>query len=253
MIFEGVFVEHRSALITGASRGIGLGIASRLAAQGYGLTIAARDAERLERTAADLRQLGASVVVAQAGDISDEAHLEQLVASHAAQFGVMDALILNAGVGSAGELAGFHPKRFDKQIAINLRAPFVLMQQALPLLRKALEQNPIRGAKILAIASITGVYAEAELSVYGATKAALMSLVRSVNVEETGRGVTATAFAPAYVDTDMAAFKHDVLAPEDMIPVSDIVELADACLRLSARTVVPEIVISRASGTGYSA
>jgi short-subunit dehydrogenase len=105
----------------------------------------------------------------------------------------------------------------------------------------------------VALASITGVYAEAGLAVYGATKAALISLTETLNVEESGNGVSATALAPAYVDTDMSAWIHDTIPPEAMIEVNDIVELVDALLRLSSRAVVPKIVVGRAGTDGYRA
>ncbi|MET0885883.1 MAG: SDR family NAD(P)-dependent oxidoreductase, partial [Mycetocola sp.] len=89
---------------------------------------------------------------------------------------------------------------------------------------------------------------EPDLSVYGAAKAGLISLCRSINLEENGNGIQATALAPGYVHTDMADFKLGELAAEDMIPVSDVVELVDMALHLSRRSVVPEIVIAR-SGT----
>ena len=130
-------MNRQSALITGASRGIGLGIATRLAQQGYGLTIAARDPDRLEVVAKELLEAGAPEVSAVAGDVANETYLGHLVGAHAAAFGKVDVLVLNAGVGSAGPLADFHPRRFDKQITLNLRAPFVLLQHALPLLRQA--------------------------------------------------------------------------------------------------------------------
>jgi 3-oxoacyl-[acyl-carrier protein] reductase len=242
-----------SALVTGASRGIGLGIAFRLAGRGYRLTIAARDRQRLDEVEGELREAGAPDVHSFAGDISDETYLTDLAAAHAARFETVDALILNAGVGSAGPMADFHPRRFDKQVTLNLRAPFVLLQQALPLLRKAASANPRRGAKVVALSSITGVYAEPDLAVYGATKAALMSLIRSVNREEAQHGVCATAISPAYVDTDMAAYVHERIPAEDMIEVADVVEMVDACLRLSARAAVPEIVIARSSSDGHGA
>ncbi|KOS56711.1 SDR family oxidoreductase [Rhodococcus rhodochrous] len=246
-------MTNPSALITGASRGIGYGIAHRLAERGYSLTIAARDTERLAAAATAMRAAGAPEVHEVAGDLADEGYLATLVNAHADNFGRMDVLVLNAGAGSAGELAEFHPKRFDKQVALNLRAPFVLLQEAIPLLRKAAAEDPVRGAKVLALASITGVYAEPELSAYGATKAALMSLIRSVNREEASKGIRATALAPAYVDTDMAEFKHEVIPPTEMISVADLVELADACLRLTARSTVQEIVVARSSSDGYRA
>lgn len=243
----------KTALVTGASRGIGLGIATRLAQQGYGLTISARDPATLEAVAADLRSAGATEVVTVAGDLADEASSARLVDAHTDRFGVMTALVLNAGVGTAGTIDDFPIRRFDKSIDVNLKAPFVLLQKSLPLLRGGAAADPARGAKVIALASITGVYAEAGLAVYGATKAALMSLADTLNVEESANGVTATALAPAYVDTDMAAWVHDTIPPESMIQVADIVELVDALLRLSSRALVPKIVVGRAGTDGYRA
>jgi len=246
-------MTSQSALVTGASRGIGLGVATRLAHRGYALTVAARDPDRLDSVAGQLRAAGAPDVQALAGDIADEGYLIDLVQAHAVRFDKVDALVLNAGVGSAGALAGFHPRRFDKQVTLNLRAPYVLLQQALPHLRKAAAASPAGGAKVVALSSITGVYAEPDLAAYGATKAALMSLVRSVNREEAGNGVCATAICPAYVDTDMASYVHERIPAEDMIAVADVVELVDACLRLSARVAVPEIVMARSRSDGHGA
>ena len=239
---------RRSALVTGATRGIGRGIAVRLAQRGFGLTVAGRDQARLAELSTLLRDHGAADVLAVAGDVLDDDYLRELVDEHSARHPTMDALVINAGAGSSGPLADFHPKRFDKQIAINLRSAFVLMQQALPGLR-ASAGLAANGAKIVAMSSITGNFAEAELAAYGAAKAGLLSLCRSVNLEENVHGVSATAVAPGYVDTDMAEFKHDVLAPRDMIRVGDVVEVVDMCLRLSRHAIVPEIVVAR-SGTG---
>jgi 3-oxoacyl-[acyl-carrier protein] reductase len=245
--------EVRSALVTGASRGIGLGIATRLAERGHRLTVAARDADRLAAVAARLHELGSPEVQALAGDVADERHLGELMAAHGERFGSLDALVLNAGVGSAGPIEEFHPRRFDKLVTLNLRAPFVLLQHALPLLRTAAAHRPDRGAKVVAVCSITGVYAEPELAVYGATKAALSSLVRSVNREESAAGVCATAICPAYVDTDMASYVHDRIPPETMLEVADVVAMVDACLSLSSRATVPEVVLARASTDGHRA
>jgi 3-oxoacyl-[acyl-carrier protein] reductase len=148
-------------------------------------------------------------------------------------------------------VADFHPKRFDRQFAINLRSAFVLMQLALPALR-ATALAGSRGAKVIAMSSITGMYAEEGLSGYGAAKAGLISLCRSINLEENVNGIQATAVAPGYVDTDMTEYKRDVLSTEQMIPVADVVEVIDMCLRLSQRSVVPEVIIAR-SGSLLSA
>ncbi len=106
---------------------------------------------------------------------------------------------------------------------------------------------------MIALASITGVYAEAGLAVYGAAKAALISLIATLNAEESGNGITATTIAPGYVDTEMSSWIRDQIPPERMLPVTDVVEMVDALLRLSPRAVVPNIVMSRAGTDGYRA
>lgn len=247
---EGV---RRSSLVTGASRGIGRGIAEALASRGHALTIAARDAGRLEEVAAELRAAGAPAVCTVAGDLSDAGHLDAMVEAHDDAFGAMSCLVLNAGVGTAGALADLPPHRLDKTVAVNLRAPFLLLQRSLPLLRRAAEKAPLTGARVVVLSSITGVYAEPRLAAYGATKAALNSLVETFNAEESGCGVSATAIAPAYVETDMSAWARDRVPAEAMIPVGDIVGLVGALLGLSARSVVPRIVVGRAGTSGFGA
>lgn len=243
----------RTALVTGASRGIGRGIAERLAARGFGLTVAGRDPDRLAATAAALRRSGAAEVVTVAGDMADPTHPSQLAAAHAEAFEALSCLVLNAGVGTAGALGTLPMARFDKTVAVNLRAPFALLQQALPMLRAAAEADPGRGARVFALASITGVYAEAGLAAYGATKAAVVSLVETLNAEESAVGVMGTAVAPGYVETEMTEWIRDRVPATEMIPVDDVVHLVDAVVGLTARTVVPRLVLTRAGASPYSA
>lgn len=242
-----------SALVTGASRGIGLGIATRLAEHGYMLTITARDAERLEAVAKQLRDAGSPEVRTVAADLADPATPEMLAGAHRDAFGSMKALILNAGVGTAGTIAEFPARRFDKTVAVNLNAPFALIQASLPLLRAHAESDRRRGAKIVALSSITGVYAEAGLAAYGATKAALISLIETLNAEESGNGISASALAPGYVDTDMSDWIKDRIPAETMIEVDDVVEIVDALLKVSSRVVVPKLVLGRAGASPYGA
>ncbi|BBZ03800.1 3-oxoacyl-ACP reductase [Mycolicibacterium chitae] len=241
-----------TALITGASRGIGLGIARMLAEQGYGLTITARGQERLDAVTAELRDLGADDVVTVAADLADEDAPAAIAAAHAARFDRLDALILNAGVGSAGNIAEFPMKRYDKTFAVDVRAPFMLLQQCLPLLRTTAADSP-RGARVIALGSITGVYAEPGLAAYGAAKAAMNSLIETLNVEESGAGISGTAIAPAFVDTDMSAWTRESVPQESMVGVQDIVEIAAMALRLSRQAVIPKIVVGRAGTDGYRA
>jgi len=108
----------KSALITGASRGIGLGIATRLAKQGYGLTINARHPERLESAAAELRATGARKVMTVAGDMADADTVSRIITTHGTHFESLTALVLNAGMGSAGNITDYPMRRFDKALAL---------------------------------------------------------------------------------------------------------------------------------------
>jgi len=234
-----------SALVTGASRGIGLAIAESLARRGFALTVTARDADRLVAAAERLRGVGAGEVVTAPGDMADEEFLPRLVATHAEAFPSMHALVLNAGVGTAGRIAELPQRRADKMVAVNLRAPFVLLQRSLPLLRAG-AHGRYEGARVIALASITGVFSEAGLAMYGATKAALISLIETLNLEEAAIGVSGTAIAPDYVETDMSMWIRDRIPADQMIPLADISRVAECLLSLSGRSVISKVVVSRA-------
>lgn len=242
----------RSALVTGASRGIGRGIALDLAQQGYGLTISSRSAEELEATTDDLRHAGAPQVVVHACDLADRAALPALVVAHGEAFGSMNALVLSGGVGTAGAFEQLSQPRIDKTLAVNLTSTIALVQQALPLLRTA-AATARNGSRVVILSSIAGVYAEAGLAVYGASKAALVSLASSLNAEESGNGVMFTAVAPAYVATDMSAWITDRIPANTMIPVADVVAVVRTLLELGPQTSITDIVVSRSGASPYSA
>ncbi|MFW0874935.1 SDR family NAD(P)-dependent oxidoreductase [Rhodococcoides corynebacterioides] len=242
----------RAALITGGSRGIGLAVARRLASQGWSVLLTGRHQDTLDDAADTVRGDGATEVRTVACDMADPNIADVLVREFAHVSPTMDALVLNAGVGTAGPIESYPTTRFDKTVDVNLRAPFRILQASMPLLRSAAEADPARGAKVIALASLAGVYPEAGLAAYGATKAALLSLIDTLNAEESGSGITGTAIAPGYVDTDMSAWIADRIPPDTMIAVNDLVELVDGVLRMSPRAVVSRIVVTRA-GAGLGA
>ncbi|MFE2995768.1 SDR family NAD(P)-dependent oxidoreductase [Nocardia sp. NPDC059246] len=235
-----------SALITGGSRGIGAEVARRLAHDGYHLTIAARDPDRLAETARRLQDETCVTVETVVAAMNDLDQVRALAQAHANRYGGMDVLVLSAGSGTAGAVADMPAKTYERMLDVNFRAPITLIQAALPLLRKSAAAHPQHGAKIIALASITGVAGEAGLAAYGATKAALISLCEAVSLEESANGVSATAISPGYVDTDMTAWKREALDRSAMLTTSDIAEMALAITRLSRNAVVPNIVVSRA-------
>ena len=237
-------MPHSSAMITGATGGIGRGIAGRLVHAGYRLTLSGRDQAALGKLASDLADSGAELQVVPA-DMGSEDDIRALARSHAERFGSLDLLVLSAGTGTSGRIADYPMRRFDRQMTVNVRGPFTLVQECLPALRRAAAARPAHGARVAAIASMAGIASEPGLAAYGAAKAALISLCQSINAEESSAGVTATAIAPGYVDTEMSAWVHDRIDPAEMIPPGDIAELVLALARLSARSVVPLIAMSR--------
>jgi NAD(P)-dependent dehydrogenase (short-subunit alcohol dehydrogenase family) len=236
----------RTALVTGASRGIGLEIARRLARAGYALTLSARRKDGLVQAAAELtRETGAAIAPVVA-DLSVEDDVRRLATTHEERFGELGLLVLNGGVGAESPVATTSMKTYDLVLNVNLRAQFLLVQGSLPSLRKAAAREPSHGAKIVALASITGVAGEPNLGAYGASKAGLIALCEAITLEESAHGVTATAISPGYVDTDMTAGKRDSLGEDSMLTTGDVAELVLAVTRLSARAVVPNMVLTRA-------
>jgi NAD(P)-dependent dehydrogenase (short-subunit alcohol dehydrogenase family) len=221
----------RSALVTGGSSGIGLAIARMLDEEGYALTLAGRKLERLEAAREGLR---AEIVVA---DVSSEEDCARLVAEHVASHGGLDVLVNSAGVGIAGTIADTTAKSWDLQQAVNLRGAFLVTQAALPHLRDT------RGY-VINLASIAGTLPTPGLGAYGASKAALIALTRTLDREEADTGVRATAICPAFVDTPMAAWTG--IPGEEMIAPEDCAELVRALLCLSPYARVPVVVIERA-------
>lgn len=221
----------RSALITGGSSGIGLSIAHMLGAEGYALTLAGRKLDRLE---AARESVEAAIVVA---DVSNEDDCSRLVAEHIATHGGMDVLVNSAGIGIAGTLADTTPKAWDLQQAVNLRGAFLVTQAALPHLRET-------KGYVVNLASIAGTLPTPGLGAYGASKAALIAMTRTLDREEADNGVRATALCPAFVDTRMAAWTG--IPGEEMIAPEDCAEIVRLLLRLSPYARIPVVVIERA-------
>jgi NAD(P)-dependent dehydrogenase (short-subunit alcohol dehydrogenase family) len=220
-----------SALVTGGSSGIGLAIAQMLAAEGYALTLAGRKLDRLE---AAREGLDAAIVQA---DVSSEDDCLRLLAEHLERHGGLDVLVNSAGVGIAGTIADTTTKAWDLQQAVNLRGAFLVTRAALPELR-------LTKGLVVNLASIAGTAPTPGLAAYGATKAALIALTRTLAREEADNGVRATALCPGFVDTRMAAWTG--IPAEEMITPEDCAEIVRALIRLSPAARVPVVVLERA-------
>jgi NAD(P)-dependent dehydrogenase (short-subunit alcohol dehydrogenase family) len=235
-------MAQRAAIVTGGSSGIGLGIARVLGEEGYALTVAARRPDKLEEAAEGLRADGFEVNSV-SGNLADEAVVQQVVRSHRERFGRLDVLVNNAGLGAGEAVGELTTKKVDLQLAINLRSPILFYRECTELLRAACAEH--RCALVVNSSSISGKAGEPWLSVYSATKAAVVAFTQAMHKELGEQGIKSTALCPAFVDTAMTDFIKEQVKPEDMIQVSDIAETVRVLLRMSPGCVVPEIQFVR--------
>ena len=235
-------MPSRAAIVTGASRGIGRALAETLAAEGYDLTVSARKPETLAQTAEALREQGSRVECV-AANLTAEDAVREVVARHRERFGRLDVLVNNAGVGIGAPAAEHQTKYIDLQLGVNLRSIILFYRECLGMLRQAGAEH--RSALVVNMASMAGKAPQPWLSVYSATKAAVVAYTRAMNGELNADGVKSVAFCPGFVDTDMSDFVRDQIPADEMLKTSDITEGLRFLLRVSPTCVVPEIVFGR--------
>jgi NAD(P)-dependent dehydrogenase (short-subunit alcohol dehydrogenase family) len=232
----------RAALITGASSGIGLAIARLLGEEGHALTVVSRRPEKLAAAADELRGAGYEVEPLAANLLAEE-EVARVVAAHRERFGRLDVLVNSAGIGIGAPVADIQTKRLDMQLGLNLRAIMLFYRECADLLRAD------GGALVVNLSSIAGKAGEAWLSVYSASKAAVVGWTQAMNRELAGDGVKSAALCPGFVDTPMTEFIREQVPPEDMIQPRDVAEAVRFLLRTSRNCIVPEIVFERRGGT----
>lgn len=235
-------MAERASIVTGASSGIGLAIAQMLGEEGYGVTMSARRPEKLQEAVSQLEAKGLDVQAAPA-NVASEDEIKQVVAAHKARYGRLDVLINNAGVGVGSLLGEIETKRLDMQLHINIRAIVIFYRECLAMLQQAASEH--KNALVVNTSSISGKRAEGWLSVYSATKHAVVGWTEAMNKELGGQGIKSTALCPAFVDTPMTDFIKEHVKAEEMIQPQDIAESVRFLLRTSPACVVPEIMFVR--------
>ena len=239
-------MPDRAAIVTGASRGIGRALAEALGEEGFGVTISARKPDTLEQAAQELRAKGYEVEPV-AGNMADEEAIREVVRRHRERFGRLDVLVNSAGIGIGAAAAEHQTKYVDLQLDVNLRSIILFYRECLEMLRAAGAEH--HSALVVNLASIAGKSPQPWLSVYAATKAAVVSYSQAMNKELGGDGVKSTAFCPGFVDTDMTDFVKATVAPEDMLRTSDMAEALRFLLRVSRACVIPEVIFQRPGET----
>jgi NAD(P)-dependent dehydrogenase (short-subunit alcohol dehydrogenase family) len=152
-------------------------------------------------------------------------------------------MVNNAGVGIGEPMHEITTKYLDMQLGVNLRAVIIGTRESLPLLRRAGAEH--RKALIVNTASIAGKSGQPWLSVYSATKAAVIGFSEATQKEVSAQGIQVTALCPGFVDTPMTEYVRDQVDREAMIQPEDIAEAVRYLLRTSPGCLVPEIVFTR--------
>ena len=185
----------RVALVTGASRGIGRAIATRLAEQGAAVVAAARG-DHAEACASELRSAGHRAE-ALGLDLTDAAAVEAVPADIVSRHGRLDIVVSNAGIARDQLLLRMKREDWDAVLATNLTATFLLAQAAM---RPMLKQ---RGGRIIVVSSVVGQMGNAGQTNYAASKAGLIGFAKALAREVASRGITVNVIAPGMIDTDM--------------------------------------------------
>ncbi|MBK0393635.1 3-hydroxybutyrate dehydrogenase [Ramlibacter algicola] len=193
----------KTALVTGSTSGIGLGIAKALARQGANIVL--NGFGDVEGPKAEIAKLGAKVGY-HGADMSKPAEIEDMMKSAAAQFGRVDILVNNAGIQHVARIEDFPPERWDAIIAINLSSAFHATRLALPAMKAA------NWGRIINVASVHGLVASAEKSAYVAAKHGIVGLTKVTALENATSGITCNAICPGWVLTPLVQKQVDAKA-----------------------------------------
>ena len=196
--------ESRTALVTGASRGLGRAIAERLARDGWRIALVARQASKLNEVRAVIEAAGGKACVHTA-DISDPQSADQVIAAVEKESGPLGALINNAGITKDGLLMRMDDADWSAVLDTNLTGTFRWIRAASRGMLKA------RAGRIVNIGSVVGLVGNAGQANYAAAKAGLIGLTQSVAREFASRGITCNCVCPGFFDTDMTSvLKEDL-------------------------------------------
>ena len=201
-------LDGKSALITGAARGIGKAIALKFASEGA--NVAFTDLVIDENGKATEAEIAAFGVKAKgyASNAADFAQSEQVVAQVKEEFGSIDILVNNAGITKDGLMLRMSEAQWDAVIAVNLKSAFNFIHACVPVMMRQ------KGGSIINMASVVGVHGNAGQANYAASKAGLIALAKSIAQEMGPKGIRANAIAPGFIETAMTAQLSDEVREE---------------------------------------
>ncbi|MGB0036574.1 MAG: SDR family NAD(P)-dependent oxidoreductase [Candidatus Acidiferrales bacterium] len=227
-------LEGKIALITGASRGIGLAIAKKLGRMGARLSICARDEKRLESAAGELRAEGASVLAGPA-DVTRPGEIVSLVQKTEKSLGPIEILVNNAGVGYFGPTHEASEANWDDVLDTNLKSVFLLTKAVAP----GMIQR--RSGHIVNIVSLAGKNAFANGGIYCASKWGLLGLTQCMAEDLRAYGIRVSAVCPGTVETDFSP--HAGKDPRKMLQPEDVAHVVEMLVTQAPQSFISEVLL----------
>lgn len=209
-------LKGKTAVVTGATKGIGRAIAEALAGENMNVCISARDASEVERAAAEITKRGGGRALGVQCDVRQHEDVRALVERAAAEFGSLDVLINNAGIGKFGSVEAMSPEDFRAVIETNLLGVYYCCHESIPHMRRA------GGGYIINISSLAGTNAHPEMAAYNASKFALNGFSEAMMQEVRGDNIKVSYIMPGSVNTEFgngAPKPSYALQPEDIARV----------------------------------
>jgi 3-oxoacyl-[acyl-carrier protein] reductase len=232
------------ALITGASRGIGREISLMLANMGASVVLAARNIDALRTVGDEIAQKGAKAATV-CVELESESSIKALARTVEKDFGRCDILVNNAGITYSGRLIDTPTDIYDKVMAINARAPFILCRELLPLIKKS-----ERGF-IINISSVVGVKGYPMQSAYTASKHALRGMTKSLAEELKDTSIRVHSICMGGVDTEMVTAVRPDINKSELIGASEIADAIEFILTRNGNGVIDEIRMRRQSSAPW--
>jgi 3-oxoacyl-[acyl-carrier protein] reductase len=239
----------QNVIVTGGSRGLGLGIARKLASAGYRvIAIARKQSEQLTST---MREVEKSALVFRACDLEKLSQIPDLIKELRKEFGAIYGLVNNAGLGSSGILATMHDAKIERLVLLNTVSPLIVTKYVV---RTMMADG---GGRIVNIASVVSFVGYRGLSAYSATKASMIGFTRSLAREVGPLGINVNAIAPGFLDTEMteslSGQKRDQIvrrsALHRLAEVDDVAHAVEFLLSEKARNITGTVLTVDAGNT----
>ena len=234
-----------TALVTGASRGIGLAIARELADVGYNLALVARGEDALKQVAAEIEAAHGVRVKRIAADLAQEDSYAKVVTETVKEFGGIDLLVNCAGLAQQGSFTDVEPAEWDKIFTVNAKALFFICKEALPYLKQS--HKPI----IINIASVVGFKGYINQSVYSSSKHALTGFTKVLAKEVQPFGIRVHLISPGGVATEMVKKMRPDIKADELLQPEEIAEIVRFLVTRKGRGTIDQFYLRRYSSLAF--